>query len=351
MKNPKLIKGNIAIAKAAIKAGCRAYFGYPITPQNDIVEYFSDHMPDDGIYLQPESELSAINMIFGAAATGVRTMTSSSGPGISLMQEGISAIASAELPAVIVNVMRNGSGGGSIYPAQGDYFTAVKGGGNGDYKTIVLAPNSVQEMYDLTIKGFDLADKYRNPVMILADGAIGQLTEKLCEKEFEITNYPKDYCVRGKGSKEARNVITWHWSNEESEKFLIKLRNKYRQIEETETIYEEKYIEDADLVCISFGITSRIMKQAIENVRKEGIKAGYIRPITLFPFPTKTIKDLAVNKKILVLELNNGQMLYDVQNACGGKEKDIHFYGRGGGNLFTSAEIVEQIKQVITSEK
>lgn len=347
----QLAKGNITLARAALAAGCRGYFGYPITPQSEILEYLRQAMPDDGVCLQAESEVASINMVLGAAACGIRVMTSSSGPGIPLMQEGISALASAELPAVIVNVMRNGSGGGSIQPGQGDYHAAVKGGGNGDYRTLVLSPASVQEMWDLTGHAFNLADKYRNPVMILADGAIGQLTEAVVETPTPILAVEKEWKLRGRGTGKKRDVITWHWTQEESERFQFHLRDKYARAAEEDTLLEELQLDDAEVVCVAFGIVSRIVREAVERVRKEGVRAGLLRPITLFPFPERRLAQLAHDRKVLVVEQNNGQMLEDVQRHFRGPLENIHFHGRGGGNLPTATDVANLIRDIVDGKQ
>lgn len=348
------LKGNHALATSALNAGCRAYFGYPITPQNEIIEYLREHMPDDGVCIQAESELASINMVFAAAAIGVRAMTSSSGPGIPLMQEGISAIASAELPAVIVNVMRNGSGGGNILPGQGDYFSAVKGGGNGDYRTVVLAPNSVQEMYDLTAVAFNLADEFRNPVMILADGAVAQMSE-FCEiKTVPIVATDKSWALKGRRPEAdegaaGKSIITWHWTKEESRDFQFKLKHKYEAITAAHTMVEEYMVEDAEVVCVCFGIISRLTKSAVEGLRGRGVRCGMIRPITLFPFPEAALRKLNPGQTILVIEQNNGQMLEDVQRLCRGMPNTIEFMGGGGGILPGSDMIADRIEAVYPS--
>lgn len=351
------IKGNVALATSALNAGCRAYFGYPITPQNEIIEHMREHMPEDGVCIQAESEVASINMVFAAAAVGVRAMTSSSGPGIPLMQEGISAIASAELPAVIVNVMRNGSGGGNISPGQGDYFSAVKGGGNGDYRTLVLSPNCVQEMYDLTALAFDLADQYRNPVMILADGAVAQMTEFCDMRPIVPTPTDKSWALSGRDvlsdghlTGKAKSIITWHWSKEASRDFQFKLQKKYEGAAAKHTMVEEYLVEDAEVVCICFGAISRLTQSAVAACRAQGVKAGMIRPITLYPYPSASLQKLKPDQKILVIEQNNGQMLEDVERFCRAMPNEIHFKGGGGGIFPTSNEIVDRIKELIDVE-
>lgn len=349
----KLLKGNTALAISALNAGCRAYFGYPITPQNEIIEYMREFMPMDGACIQAESELASINMVFAAASLGVRAMTSSSGPGIALMQEGISAIATSELPAVIVNVTRNGSGGGSILPGQGDYFSAVKGGGNGDYRTIVLAPNSVQEMYDLTATAFNIADEYRNPVMILVDGAVAQMSEVCSLNVIEIKETNKNWALRGRvpeAEGPSKSIITWHWTKEESRDFQLKLAKKYETAEANLAKAEEYKIEDSEVVCICFGIISRLARVAVDDLRKQGLKVGIIRPITLFPFPKSSLHTLKPNQKVIVIEQNNGQMLEDVERYMRRMPNSIEFMGGGGGILPTPKDIALQITQLLKKE-
>lgn len=346
----RLMKGNEALAEAAIRAGCDAYFGYPITPQSEVLEYLSREVPgrSDMVVLQAESEIASINMIYGAAGAGKRAMTTSSSPGISLMQEGLSYIAAAELPCLVVNVNRGGPGLGTIQPAQGDYFQSVKGGGHGDYKLIVLAPSSVQEMADFVRLGFDLADKYRNPVMILTDGAIGQMMEKveLFEQQPRSGTYPKPWATTGKTKDRERNVITsLHIDPKEMENINIRLQEKYREIEEKEVRYEEFRIEDAEYILTGYGLSARICKKVVEIGREKGYKLGLIRPITLFPFPKKVFADLANKVKgILDVELNAGQMVEDVKLLVEGKVR-VEFYGRMGGIIPTPEEILEYFEK------
>ncbi|MEW6097282.1 MAG: 3-methyl-2-oxobutanoate dehydrogenase subunit VorB [bacterium] len=344
--NKVLMKGNEAIGEAAILAGCDCYFGYPITPQNELIAYMSEKLPKIGrVFLQAESEIAAINMVFGAACTGARAMTSSSSPGISLKQEGISYMAGCELPGVIVNIARGGPGLGNIAPAQADYFQATKGGGHGDYHLIVLAPASVQEAVDLTQKAFDLADIYRNPAMILADGLLGQMIEPVELKPIKKAKLPpKTWTLTGAKGREANVIKSLYIDPPKLEAHNWKLYEKY-QLMQKEIDCETWQVEDAQLIVVAFGPVARICKEAIKRVRKEGIKAGLIRPITLFPFPTKIIKD--TNPKIfLVVEMNLGQMLEDVRLTVEGNAP-VHFYGKPGGVFITPKEVYFKIKEIM----
>ncbi|WP_425060986.1 2-oxoglutarate oxidoreductase subunit KorA [Sporomusa carbonis] len=348
-----LMKGNEAIGEAAIIAGCRHYFGYPITPQTELTEYMSKRMPQiDGVFLQAESEVAAINMVYGAAGAGARVMTSSSSPGISLKMEGISYIAGAELPCVIVNIVRGGPGLGGIQPAQSDYFQATKGGGHGDYRNIVLAPNSVQEMVDTTVIAFDLADKYRNPVMLLGDGALGQMMEPV---EFSPSNakpIAKPWAATGLKERTEPNIITsLHLQPEKLEQHNIHLQQKYAEISANEVRYEELYTDDAELVLVAYGITSRIARTAMEKARSQGLKVGMLRPITLWPFPEKPIAALAKKATaFLTLELSAGQMVEDVRLAVNGA-KPVHFYGRMGGIMPSPKAIFEEITKIFNGKE
>ncbi len=317
-----LIKGNYAIANAAVLAGCQCYFGYPITPQSEIGEFMSGKMQELGrAYVSAESELAAINMAIGAASTGVKAMSSSSSCAIALMQEGLSYATSDQLPLVLVSVMRGGPGLGNIYPSQGDYFQATKGGGNGDYKLIVLAPSTVQECVDLTYKAFYLSQKYRNPTVLLADGLLGQMMEPATFKPYpypEIDN--SSWALSGAKGRNGRVIRSYAPIADDQCVFLDKLYNKYKLIEENETEWEEIGTEDADIVLVSFGSTARNAKTAAKLLREKGIKAGILRPITLFPFPSKRLFELASKvKKFFVVEVNMGQMIYDVKLAVNGK--------------------------------
>ncbi|HAY34960.1 MAG TPA: 3-methyl-2-oxobutanoate dehydrogenase subunit VorB [Ignavibacteria bacterium] len=353
----KLMKGNEALAEAAIQAGCDAYFGYPITPQSEVLEYLAREIPKYStkehirVVLQAESEIASINMVYGAAGAGFRVMTSSSSPGISLMQEGISYIAGAELPCLIVNVNRAGPGLGTIQPGQGDYFQATKGGGHGDYKLIVLAPSSVQEMADFVFLGFDLADKYRNPVMILSDGAIGQMMEKVTFGKYNVHKTEKPWATTGKPESRGRNYITsLHIQPEKLEVHNLKLIEKYKEIEKNEVRYEEIMTEDAEYIFVAYGLSARICHKAAIIAREKGIKAGMFRPVTLFPFPSKRLNELAETAKLfLTAELNSGQMVEDVRLAVNGKV-NVEFYGRLGGMVPNPEEIVNKLENLISKE-
>lgn len=343
-----LMSGNEAIAESAIIAGVDAYFGYPITPQNEIVAYLSKRMPEEGrVFLQTESELAAINMVFGASATGKRAMTTSSSPGISLMQEGISYLAGAELPAVVVNVMRGGPGLGNIAPSQGDYFQATRGGGHGDYRTIVFGPSSVQELADCMPLAFDLADNYRMTAMVLADGILGQMMEPIVLKEKSNRKLPaKDWALAGIQGRE-QNIIRSLWLADGAlENLNLKLKAKYEQIQKNEVICEQYAVDDAEIVLVAYGIVAKIVRSAINKARENGIKAGLIRPVTLWPFPTEQIGRAADKIRIfLTVEMSCGQMIDDVRLAVANKAP-VLFYGRPGGSVPTVDEILEKIKQL-----
>ena len=337
-------KGSEAIAEAAIRAGCRGFFGYPITPQNEIPEYMSLRMPQvGGVFVQAESEVAAINMVYGAAGSGVRAMTSSSSPGVSLKQEGISYAAGAQLPAVIVNVMRGGPGLGSIQPSQADYFQATRGGGNGDYRTPVLAPANLQEAVDLVQEAFDIADQYRTPVVVLADGLIGQMMEPIVWKEHKQRPLPpKDWASSGRGDRDHNNFINSLLIDAPScEKHNEELLKIYAEIEKNEVRWEEIMLEDAELVFTAYGTPARIAITVAENLRKKGIKAGVFRPITLWPFPYARLREIAEQASVKVfldVEMSAGQMVEDVKLAVGDR-KPIDFYGRLGGMIPTVSEI------------
>ncbi|MGE5473987.1 MAG: 3-methyl-2-oxobutanoate dehydrogenase subunit VorB [Ignavibacteriales bacterium] len=352
MTRKVLMKGNEAIAEAAIQAGCRHYFGYPITPQTEIAAYMASRMPEvGGVFLQAESEISAINMVYGASSTGARVMTSSSSPGISLKQEGLSYIAGSELPCVIVNVMRGGPGLGGILPSQSDYFQAVKGGGHGDYKTFVIAPNTVQEMYDYTMLAFDIADRYRITAMILADGHLGQVMEPMVVNASEKTeSVKKDWALTGTGKEREHNVITSiHLKGEDLENHNNRLQAKYAKIQENEVKYELFNCENADAIIVAYGSVSRIAKDAVKQARKEGIKIGLLRPITLWPFPKNIIADLAEKAKCFVVtEMSTGQMLEDVKLAVNGK-CPVLFHGRTGGMVPLKQDILKVVKEGLSS--
>ncbi|MBM4454620.1 MAG: 3-methyl-2-oxobutanoate dehydrogenase subunit VorB [Chloroflexi bacterium] len=334
--------GNSAVGEAAIRAGCQCYFGYPITPQNELTEYMATHLSrrKGCTFIQAESEVAAINMVYGASLVGARAMTSSSSPGISLKQEGISYLAACELPAVIVNMSRGGPGLGSIVAAQSDYFQATRGGGHGDYRTIVLAPSSVQEIADLTHRAFDLSDKYKVPVMILGDGVLGQMKEPVEFKHEAPTELPiRSGALRGAKGRPSKIVKTFTSNPAELEEINWGLFRRYQLIKKEETTYETFLTEDAQLVVVAFGIAARIAKGAIRTLRTEGLKVGLMRPITLWPFPDEAIQELAKTVNyFLVFEMNMGQMLEDVQLALAGRG-EVAFYGRPGGVIPIPSEV------------
>ncbi len=354
MKELKLMKGNEALAEAAILAGCDAYFGYPITPQSEVLEYLSAEATKRTgmVVLQAESEIASINMVYGAAGTGKRVMTSSSSPGISLMQEGISYIACAELPCLIVNVQRGGPGLGTIQPGQADYFQAVKGGGHGDYKVITLAPSTIQEFVDFVDLSFELAFKYRNPVMLLADGALGQMMEKvrLPEQKERIKEIP-EWATVGKPKDRERNIITsLSLDPHVMEDKNLHLQAKYRTIEENEIRYEMTDCDDADIVLVAFGLVARICQKAAHIAREKGIKVGVFRPISLYPFPYEALSKLADNVKgFMDVEMNAGQMLEDVKLSVLGK-KPVKFYGRMGGVIPLPEEVFHKLEEEFVGE-
>lgn len=343
-----LMKGNEAIGEAAIRAGCQAYFAYPITPQNELGEYMARRMPEEGrVFLQAESEVAAINMVYGAAGAGVRVMTSSSSPGISLKQEGISYLAGAELPAVIVNMVRGGPGLGSIQPAQSDYFQATKGGGHGDYRLIVFGPSTIQELVDLTGLAFELADKYRNPVMILGDGALGQMMEPV---EFpdkdEVKLPPKPWATTGMKGRPQNVINSLHLDPEDLDRHNRHLQEKYREIAAREVRYEIEH-EDADYFLVAYGTTARVARNAMNKAREEGHRVGLIRPITLWPFPDVAFeKVIGRAKAFLTVEMSAGQMVEDVRLAVNGRVP-VRFYGRMGGVIPSQREIYEALLKMI----
>lgn len=345
-----LMKGNEAVGEAMIQAGMKTYFAYPITPQSEVPEYLSRELPRrGGVFLQAESEVAAINMMYGSAGTGVRVATSSSSPGISLMQEGISYMAGAELPCLIVNMMRGGPGLGSIQPSQTDYFQSTRGGGNGDYRLICLAPASIQELVDLIHLGFNLSDLYRNPALIVADGLLGQMMEPVEFKPHEAYELPaKDWAASGTGGKRKPNIInSLYLSPDELEEHNKHLIEKYRTITENEVRVEEVEIEGAELVIVAYGTTSRICKSAIEILKGKGYKVGIIRPITLWPYPYDSFKKIDSScKAILVCEMNQGQMTDDVKIGIEGRVP-VHFFGRQGGMIPTTENIVEAALKVL----
>jgi 2-oxoglutarate ferredoxin oxidoreductase subunit alpha len=342
------MSGNFIICEAAIRAGCRFYAGYPITPQNEIPEYMAEHIRkvEGGVFIQSESEIAAINMIAGASAAGLRVMTSSSSPGISLKQEGISSMAACELPGVIVNIMRGGPGLGNIRPSQGDYFQATRGGGHGDYRTIVLAPATGQELADLTMAAFDLADKYRNPAMILADGMMGQMMEPVIFKKPKPRQYNEKFMLRGAGKGKSKFIRGLLLDPIDSEEHNWKLARKYEVITKNEPLHEEYKMDDAQMVIVAYGTAARIAKGAIKRLREQGMKVGLFRPITLWPFPEQQLRSLSSKiKHFLVFEMSTGQMLEDVRLALQGYA-DIKFHGRPGGAVPTPAELANVIARV-----
>ncbi|MEN8907452.1 MAG: 3-methyl-2-oxobutanoate dehydrogenase subunit VorB [Clostridiales bacterium] len=348
MKEKLLMKGNEVIAEAAIRAGCRYYFGYPITPQTEISHYMAKKIPElGGVFLQAESEIAAINMVYGTASTGKRVMTSSSSPGISLKQEGLSYMAGAELPAVVVNIVRCGPGLGGILPSQGDYFQSVKGGGHGDYKMIVYAPFSIQELYELTVKAFDVADKYRIVSMIMGDGILGQMMESIEFKEEEkIINYDKSWATTGTEMKRERNIITSiHLDPNVLESLNNRLFKKYKIIEEEEYMAEEYNCDNADIIIVAYGTVARIAESIVKEEEFGKFKVGLIRPITLWPFPSKILKKYNP-KAFLTVEMSLGQMVEDVKLSVNDRDK-VLFYGRTGGNIPTHKDIVNEIYKII----
>lgn len=346
------MKGNEAIAESAIQAGCRFYAGYPITPQNEIPEYMSWRMPEvDGVFIQAESELAAINMVYGASAAGVRAMTSSSSPGISLKQETISYLAGAELPALIVNIQRGGPGLGNISGSQADYFQAVKGGGHGDYKLLVYAPYNIQEMWDLTMLAFDKADEYRNPVMILGDGVIGQMMEPFYPKPYMRPEIPgKDWVLDGCKDREPRVIKSLYMGEGELEMRNNILQKKYKVMKDKEVSFESYYTEDSEIIIVAFGIAARIALSSVRRLRREGLKVGLFRPITLFPFPEKELFMLSgENRRFITIEMNAGQMVEDVRLSVNGIS-EVLFYGKPGGSIITPEEVREKILQLFNHQ-
>lgn len=348
MSEKVLMKGNEAIAEAAIRAGCRHYFGYPITPQTELAAYMSKRMPKiGGVFLQAESEIAAINMVYGVAGTGKRVMTSSSSPGVSLKQEGISYIAGSDLPALIVNVQRGGPGLGGIQPSQSDYFQATKGGGHGDYHLIVLTPASVQEMADLTGVAFDLADKYRMPAMLLADGTTGQMMEPVALPEEAPVLIDKPWAVTGTNMARKHNIInSLYLQPDELEKMNFARFERYAEVEKNEVRYESFLTEDADIVIVAFGIAARVSKNAVVAARKEGIKAGLIRPITVWPFPKQALADLANTARgFISVELSMGQMIEDVRLSIHDR-RPVRLCNRAGGMIPSPDEVLAAIRKM-----
>ena len=338
-----LLSGNEAIGEAAVLAGCRFYAGYPITPQNELTGYMARRLPEvGGVFIQAESELAVINMVLGASATGTLSMTTSSSPGISLMQEGISYMAGMEIPAVIVNVMRGGPGLGNIAGSQGDYFQATKGGGHGDYNLIVLAPSNIQEMFDFTQKSFYLSQKYRNPVILLADGYLGQTMEPAEVKEFKFHIDNTSWIVNGAKGREPRVIRSYYGLIDDLEKHNIHLQEKFSKMKK-EVLWEENEVGDAEKILVAYGTSARICKEVVRIGREKGEKWGLFRPITLWPFPYERLEELCKKvKKVLVVEMNAGQMLEDVLIPC--DKKEVDFYGRMGGALPEKEEIIRRLK-------
>ncbi len=347
-----LMKGNEAIAEAAIQAGCRHYFGYPITPQTEVAAYMAKKMPKiGGVFLQAESEVASINMVYGAAAAGARVMTSSSSPGISLMGEGLSYIAGSDVPAFVVNVQRGGPGLGGIQPSQSDYFQATRGGGHGDYHMIVLAPASVQEMASLTVKGFNLADKYSMIAMILADGTIGQMMEPISFEDVEVEHYDKPWALTGTECKRKHNIVnSLYLQPDVLEKKNFERYEKYKVVEASEALHESYLMDDADVCVVAFGIAARVAKNAVVAARGEGIKAGMIRPITLWPFPKQALSQAADRvKSFLSVELSMGQMVEDIQLATGCR-RPVSLCNRVGGMIPSPDQVLESIRKAAKGE-
>jgi 2-oxoglutarate ferredoxin oxidoreductase subunit alpha len=341
------MSGNAALGEAAILSGCTCYFGYPITPQNELTEHMAKRMVEEGrVFIQSESEIAAINMVLGASVAGARAMTSSSGPGMSLKQEGISYLAADELPAVIVDMVRGGPGMGNISAAQSDYFQATRGGGHGDYKTIVLAPGSVQELTEIVPLAFDLSDKYRNPVIILGDGMLGQMMEPVDFDNIKPPEkYEKNYILTGADGRPPRTIYSLLFDTKLQEEHNWKLFRKFQRMEQNEARHETYLVDDADMVVVAYGIGARIVKGAIKRLRQENLKVGMIRPITLWPFPVKAMKDLAKTvNDFFVFEMSTGQMVEDVKLALEGRGH-VHFYGRPGGVIPTPVELFRIISR------
>lgn len=346
MSEKILMKGNEAVAEAAVIAGCRYYFGYPITPQNEVPAYMSRRLPEvGGTFIQAESEIAAINMVFGASAAGARVMTSSSSPGISLKQEGISYLSGARLPAVVLNMMRGGPGLGNIAGSQGDYFQGTRGGGNGDYRTVALGPANVQELAELAVKAFDIADQYQVVVMILGDGFLGQMAEGVVLPEPTNKKIDKSWALTGAKGRKPNIVASLRLNPEDAlEKLNEELQETYRQIEEKEVMSESYMTDDADYLLVAYGTSSRICRSALRALRKDGVKVGLFRPITLWPFPKKELVKAAKNtKKVLTVEMSAGQMVEDVKLSLNDADK-VDFYGRSGGMLPDIDEIIRRVK-------
>lgn len=348
----ELIKGNIAVAEAAVRAGLEAYFGYPITPQTEILEHLSGRLPELGrTFVQAESEVAAVNMVYGAACAGVRVMSSSSSPGVSLMMEGLSYIAGTEVPAVLISVMRGGPGLGNIAPAQGDYFQSVYGGGHGDYRPIVLAPSTVQESIDLTVMAFDLAEKYRTICMVLTDGSIGQMMEPAELPELRpVVRKDWDWAINGAIGRPRRILSSIYLEVHQEEETNLRLLKRWQEVQKNEIRYKEYYLDDAEFVVVGFGTAGRIALSAVRQARQMGIKVGLLRPISVSPFPFAQLEELSKHVQgFLVVEMNTGQMLQDVQLAVKGRAP-IEFYGRPGGVVPFADEILNEIQRITTSK-
>lgn len=355
----QLCKGNVAIVKAAVLAGCRAYYGYPITPASEIAEAAALYIPQvGGTFVQAESEVASINMVYGAAATGARVMTASSGPGLSLMQEGISYLAGSELPCVIVDVVRGGPGLGNIAPEQSDYFCVVKGGGHGCYRNLVLAPASVQEMFDLTLLAFELADRYRNPAVVLADGFIGQMMEPIEIEEKEIVEIPKPWAVKGTAETKDNLVCSIYLEPDELERHVRKLESKYKVAQQLEQRFETYKADDAEILLVGYGIVSRVLRSVIDMARAQGIRAGLFRPITLWPFASEALAHICQKKtdmghqqvsRVLTVEMSTGQLVEDVKLAVNGKVP-VELYSRVGGNVPSVEEVHTELLRYVGVE-
>ena len=342
-----LVKGNEAIAMGAIAAGCQFYFGYPITPQNDIPEFMSRHLPEaGGVFIQAESEIASINMLLGAVATGARAMTSSSSPGISLKQEGISYLCGSELPGVIVNMSRSGPGLGGIHPSQGDYFQSTRGGGHGDYRTLVLAPSTAQENYDLTMLAFDLADKYRNPVVVLGDALIGQIKEPVALKPYRRKPPRKDWALTGRKGRSQQIIKSLYLADGELTEHNWRLWKKYQRMAK-EVRYETYRLEGAELLLAAFGSVARILKTSVDILRDKGKAVGLFRPITVYPFPSQALAQAAGQVgRVMTIEMNTGQMVEDVRLAVPG-DVPVEFYGRPPGSIPTPDELAREVLKVL----
>ncbi|HEV3334386.1 MAG TPA: 3-methyl-2-oxobutanoate dehydrogenase subunit VorB [Bryobacteraceae bacterium] len=348
----QLIKGNEAVVKAAILGGCRAFYGYPITPASEVAEAAALYMPQaGGVFVQAESEVAAINMIYGAAAAGVRAMTGSSGPGMSLMQEGFSYLAGAELPCVVADIMRGGPGLGNIAPEQGDYHQVVKGGGHGNNRTLVLAPDSVQEMCDLTLLAFKLADRYRNPAVVLADGYIGQMMEPVAFPDSAVAPALPDWAVAGTAATRPNLVTSIYLEPDLLEQHVMKLEAKYKRAEQEAVRFECRETEDADIVLVGYGIVARVLKEAVEAGRAEGMRLGLLRPITLYPFPSAEVRRLAKHaSSFAVVEMSTGQLVDDVRLALEGR-RPVEFYSRVGGNVPSTEEVLRFARELVLRQE